>query len=138
MSNPHEFPTITDIELWETLLWCSTDGDNPLDDNYTVHDADIADGNELNDQYWQWRDSASEIMVSHGFGDKCLEDLLGDKAAHLYILTREGHGVSMTDNWLSDSPEYACCKALNNAAIKQGAIGPYVGDDSKIYLCWSE
>ena len=123
-----------DHELWETLLWCSLDDDNnPLDSNYTVHDADLADANKLREQYYQWRESAGQIMIDHGLGDWALDDLLRDRAAHCYVLVREGHGVSMADDWLP-GPEHACCKALDKAASQQGAIGPYVGDSGKIYL----
>lgn len=127
-----------DYDLWETLLWCSQDcNDCPLDDNHTVGDADLADANKLREQYYQWRESADQIMIDHGLGDWALDDLLKDRTAHCYVLVREGHGVSMADDWLS-GPEYACCKALDNTARRQGAIGPYVGDNGKIYLSWSE
>lgn len=131
------FPTSTDRELWSTLLWCSTDDDDPMDSNYSIDDVCPDDAAKLNEQYWQWRESADQIMIEHGLGELSLDDLMPGRVEHCYVLAREGHGVSMADDWLP-SPEHACCKVLDRAARQQGPIGPYVGDSGKIYLLWSE
>ena len=89
----------------------------------------------LSAQHYAWRDSADDVLIAHGFSELYLEDLLGaDRVEHTYVLARDGHGVSMADRWLSDSPEYACCAELERLAVAQGEIGAYVGDDGRIYL----
>lgn len=138
--HPAEFagwrPSMVDAALWETILW-ATSGDNgePLERDHDMSAAWREDMQALSEQFYSWRDSADGVMIAHGFGEFCLEDLLGaDRVEHTYVLARDGHGVSMADRWLSDSPEAACCLELERLAEAQGEIGAYVGDGGRIYL----
>lgn len=138
--HPAEFagwrPSMVDAALWETILWATTDDNGePLDQNHDFSAAWREDMQALSDQYYAWRDLADDVLIAHGFGERCLEDLLGDdRVEHAYVLARDEHGVSMADRWQSDSPEAACCLELERLAVAQGLIGAYVGDDSRIYL----
>jgi len=118
-----------------TLLWCSTDSNGePLDRNHDHSALWREDREKLQDQWYAWSDQADEILIRHGCGHLSLDEILGDKAEHLYVLAREGHGVSMTDDWHPSRKEYKACEALERAAKAQGEINPYVGDDGRIYL----
>ena len=75
-------------------------------------------------------------MIEGGCGHLSLDELLGDKAEHLYVLVRDGHGVSMTDGW-NTGKERRCCEKLERLAQHQGPIGAYAGDDGRVYLSWS-
>ena len=138
--HPAEFagwsPSMVDAALWETILWATTDWDGePLDANHDLSAAWREDMQQLSEQFYSWKDSADGVMIAHGFGDLCLEELLGpNRVEHCYALVRDEHGVGMTDRWLSDSPEYACCLELERLAVEQGPIGAYVGDGGRIYL----
>jgi hypothetical protein len=90
----------------------------------------------LSDQFYAWCDLAGDCLIEHGLGELSLEDLLGDRVEHCYVLVRDGHGVSMTDRWMP-GPEYNCCETMQELARAQGPIGAYVGDDDRIYLSWS-
>lgn len=129
----------TDQQLWQTLLWATSDDDGePLENNYGFDSVDPDDAAVLNAAYWQWRDAADAVMIRHGFGELSLEDLLGaDRVEHCYALVRDGHGVGMTDRW-HRGPEWDCCRELNALASAQGPIGAYVGDGGRIYCSWSE
>lgn len=138
--HPAEFsgwrPSMVDAALWSTILWATTDDSGePLERNHDMTAAWREDMESLSDQFYSWRDRADSVMIRHGFGEQCLEDLLGDdRVEHCYILARDGHGVGMADRWQSDSPEAACCCELESLAREQGEIGAYVGDDGRIYL----
>ena len=138
--HPAEFagwrPSMVDAALWETILWASTDDSGePLERDHDMSAAWREDMQALSEQFYSWSDAAAGVMIAHGFGELCLEDLLGaDRVEHTYVLARDGHGVSMTDRWLSDSSEYACCAELERLAVAQGEIGAYVGDGGRIYL----
>ena len=136
--------TPTDLALWETLLWATTDADGePLDRHYNIGrfgsvDIDPDALRQLSRQFYWWSDQAAEIMIRHGFGDLCLEDLLGsDRVEHTYVLVRDGHGVGMADGWTACSRQWFCCRELEKLARAQGEIGAYVGDGGQIYCSWS-
>jgi len=137
--HPAEFkgwtPSMRDAALATTLLWCSTDHNGePLERNHD-HSAFWAEDRKLlSEQFYDWSDQADEILISHGCGHLSLDEILGDKAEHLYVLAREGHGVSMTDDWHPATKEYRCCAHLERLAKAQGSIDPYVGDDGRIYM----
>jgi hypothetical protein len=138
--HPAEFagwsPSMVDAALWETILWSTTDWNGePLDANHDLSAAWREDMEQLSEQFYSWKDSADSVMIAHGFGDWCLEELLGpNRVEHCYALVRDEHGVSMTDRWQLGSPEYACCLELERLAVEQGPIGAYVGDGGRIYL----
>ena len=68
-----------------------------------------------------WSDAADTILIANGCGH------LYDKAEHLYILVREGHGVSMTDDWQPARKEH-------KASSVQQRLRARAGDDNRIYL----
>jgi len=137
--HPAEFagwrPSMVDAELWQTILWATTDNNGePLERHHDLTAAWREDMEALNAQFYSWRDLADDVMISHGLGELALEDLLGaDRVERSYILARDGHGVSMADDW-NDGPERDCCLALESLAVQQGEIGAYAGDDGRIYL----
>ena len=137
--HPAEFagwmPNMRDAEMADALLWCSTDDDgNPLERNYDHSSFFAEDRCELQKQWYEWDEAATDAMIRMGCGHLSIECLLGNKATSLYILVREGHGVSMTDGWNTSSKEYKCAAHLERLAKLQGPIEPYVGDDDRIYL----
>jgi hypothetical protein len=138
-THPAEFagwrPSMVDAELWQTILWATTDSDGePLERHHDISAAWREDMEALNAQFYSWRDLADEVMISHGLGELALEDLLGaDRVERSYILARDGHDVSMADRW-NDGAERDCCLALESLAVQQGKLGAYVGDDGRIYL----
>lgn len=138
--HPAEFagwrPNMVDAALWETILWATTDADGePLDANHDQSAAWREDMEQLSEQFYSWKDAADGVMIAHGFGDWCLEQLLGsDRVEHGYVLARDEHGVSMADRWQPGSPEATCCLELEQLASEQGPIGAYVGDNGRIYL----
>lgn len=138
--HPAEFvdwrPSMVDAALWQTILWATSDDNGePLERDHDMSAAWREDMQALSEQFYDWTDSAAEVMVAHGFDELCLEDLLGaERVEHFYVLARDGHSVSMADRWLSDSPEATCCLELERLAVAQGEIGAYVGDGGRIYL----
>lgn len=139
--HPAEFagwrPSMVDAALWETILWATSDHDGePLERNHDQTAAWREDMEALSWQYYAWRDMADSCLLEFGLGESCLEDLLGDRIEHCYVLARDGHGVSMTDRWLP-GVEHDCCAVMQELAVAQGPIGAYVGDDGRIYLSFS-
>jgi len=126
---------MVDSALATTLLWCSTDENGePLERNHDHSALWAEDRAKLKEQFYLWNEAANDSMIAHGLGHLSLEGLLGDRTEHLYILAREGHGVSMTDDWQPTTREHKCCAHLQRLAKAQGEINPYVGDDGRIYL----
>lgn len=123
--------------MWETILWASTDDQGePLERNHDMSAAWREDMQRLSQQFYSWSDQAETVMIDGGCGHLSLDELLGDKAEHLYVLVRDGHGVSMTDGW-NQGKERRCCELLERLAQAQGGIGAYVGDDGRVYLSFS-
>lgn len=123
--------------MWETILWASTDDQGePLERNHDMSAAWREDMQRLSQQFYSWSDQAETVMIDGGCGHLSLDELLGDKAEHLYVLVRDGHGVSMADGW-NQGKERRCCEALERLAQAQGGIGAYVGDDGRVYLSFS-
>ena len=140
MTQTYAAPTRTDYELWEAILWSTSDGSNdqggdPLDKNYSILDVFPGDLARLNDQYWQFVDQLSDQWP------ESLNDLSDNElCSHFeqtYILVRDGHGVSFADGWLSDSPEHRLAQVADKLARAQGEIGAYACDDGKVYCYWS-
>lgn len=131
---------MVDAALWEAILWASTDKEGePLDHMHDMSAAWREDMETLSREFYAWRNSADDVLIACGFGEQCLEDLLGDdRCEHVYVLVRDGHGVGMADNWQADSPEAMCCEQLEALARAQGPIGATVGDDDRIYLSWCD
>lgn len=139
--HPAEFagwrPNMRDAAMWETILWASTDDQGePLERNHDMSAAWREDMQRLSQQFYSWSDQAETVMIDGGCGHLSLDELLGDKAEHLYVLVRDGHGVSMTDGW-NQGKERRCCELLERLAQAQGGIGAYVGDDGRVYLSFS-
>lgn len=139
--HPAEFagwrPSMVDAALWETILRASTDDKGePLDRNHDLTAAWREDIQALSDQFYAWRDLADGCLLEYGLGELSLEDLLGDRVEHCYVLVRDGHGVSMTDHW-NPGIEHDCLETMQELARAQGPIGAYAGDDGRVYLSWS-
>jgi hypothetical protein len=139
--HPAEFagwrPSMVDAALWETILWASTDDNGePLDRNHDLSAAWREDIQALSDQFYAWRDLADGCLLEYGLGELSLEDLLGDRIEHTYVLVRDGHGVSMTDCW-NPGIEHDCLETMQELARAQGPIGAYAGDGGRVYLSWS-
>ena len=132
--------TQTTHELWRSALWCSLDdAGQPLDAEHTIHDVDPDDVFRLEADFWQFSDRADAVLLKHGRGDACLEDLWPTKVEHLFVLVREGHGVSFTDDWLPDSPTYKIAQELDRMARQYPPVGAYVDDTGRQVHCyWSE
>lgn len=129
--NPHS------TDLWATLLWATSDDDGqPLEQTYDLANVDPADAEKLLAQFYAWADKADDVLVAHGLGHLSTGELLGHKEEHLYALVRDGHGVSMTDDWRPGCPEYKAADVLQRLARAQGPIGAYVAD-GVIYCSWS-
>lgn len=140
--HPAEFagwrPSMVDAALWETILWATTDDNgDPLDRNHDMTAPWREDMQTLSEQFYAWRNLAGDCLMDHGLGELSLEDLLGDRVEHCYVLVRDGHGVSMAERG-EPGPEHECLTALQRLAKAQGPIGAYVGDDGRIYLGWSD
>ena len=137
--HPAEFagwrPNMRDAAMATTLLWCSTDTNGePLERNHDHSALWAEDRKRLQDEWYSWDEAATDAMVEMGCGHLSIDGLLGDRAEHLYVLVRESHGVSMTDDWHPSTKEYKCAAHLERLAKKQGPISPMVGDDGRIYL----
>lgn len=136
--HPAEFkgwrPSMRDMELWRTILWATTDDNGePLERNHDISAVFREDMERLNEEFYAWSDKADDIMIAGGCGHLSLDEILGNRAEHLYVLVRDGHGVSMSDDW-NVGKERRCCEQLERLAESQGEIGAYVGDDDRIYL----
>jgi hypothetical protein len=133
--------TTTDQKLWETILWSTTDPDQDgdcLDRHYGPSDVDSATIAQLNQQFWAWREQLEDVLISNGLEHLSPEEIAGHtRLEHVYALVRDGHGVSFTDDWMSDSREHRAAGVMNRLAKAQGEIGAYPGDDGVIYCSWS-
>lgn len=129
--NPHS------IELWATLLWATSGDDGkPLEQTCDLANVDPDDAEKLLAQFYAWANKADDVLMAHGLGHLSTGELLGHKEEHLYALVRDGHGVSMTDDWRSGCREYRAADVLQRLARAQGPIGAYVSD-GVIYCSWS-
>lgn len=103
----------------ETALWAETDGNAPLDKNYTP--ADFAD------------ETLTRIVADCERFQAENAEVLGPfdlaRAGHDFWLTRNRHGAGF---WDGDYPD-AVGKALTDASHSFGECDLYVGDDGKIY-----
>ena len=123
-----------DAEMWRTILWAWTDDQGePLERNHDMSAVWREDMQALSEQFYAWSDQADEVLVAHGCGHLSLDELLGNKAEHLYVLVRGHHGVSMTDDW-NQGKEHRCAAHLQRLARAQGSLSFYVGDDGRVYM----
>lgn len=142
--HPAEFagwrPSMVDAALWQTILRAGTDdAGEPLERNHDMSAAWREDMKQLSEQFYAWSAAADDVLISRGFRDRSLEDLLGaDRVEHCYVLARDGRGVSMSDRWQALSPEADCCREIERLAESQGPIGAMAGDDGRIYLTWTD
>lgn len=129
--------TATDHELWRSALWSSSDADGqPLDAEHSIHDVDADDILKLNADYWQFRDRADEVLIKYGRGDTCLEDLWPTRVEHLFVLVRDGHGVSFTDDWIPGSCTHNIAAELNRIAKSYGPIGAMTSNKGRRISCY--
>jgi len=136
--HPAEFagwrPNMRDAAMWQTILWAwSDENGEPLERNHDMSAAWREDMQKLSEAFYHWSDQADEVIISHGCGHLSLDELLGGKAEHLYVLVRGGHGVSMTDGW-NQGKEHRCAAQLERLAKAQGSLDFHVGEDSRIYM----
>ena len=123
----------TECGLIETLLWCSTDGDEPLDRNYSVSDVAASDIERLSAEFDAFEEAADAVAFAVDM-DTALEEFGPlrhdvDNVAYDYILTRNHHGAGFWDgDWSEIGDE------LTKLAQKLPEIEPYVGDDGVVYL----
>lgn len=114
------------IEAYEiAILWTETDGNEPLDENYSRSD---------------FAQSARERMAVDCWNMlRLCGELIGmefEQAGHDFALTRNGHGAGY---W--DRPEIwgeVGSKALTAVAHAFGQADFYVGDDGEIYQFTAE
>jgi hypothetical protein len=133
--------TTTDQNLWETILWATTDPDQDgdcLDRHYGLSDVDSTAIAQLNQQFWAWREQLDDVLISNGLKHHTPEDIAGHtRLEHVYALVRDGHGVSFTDGWRPGTREHRAAGVMNQLARAQGEIGAYPGDDGAIHCSWS-
>lgn len=128
-----------DFELWRTVLWCSTDSvGQPLDREHTIYDVDQKDVERLNADFYQFKDRADNVLIKNGRGDACLDDLWPTKVEHLFVLIRDGHGVSFTDDWIPGSRTHSIALELDRIARQYPGICATADDDGRsVYCYWS-
>ena len=125
-----------DYELWTAVLWCSLDSDGePLDQEHSVCDVDLKDVERLNADYYQFTYRADNVLIDNGRGDACLDDLWPTKVEHLFVLVRDGHGVSFTDGWIRGSRTHKIALELDRIAGQYPPIGATVADDGRTVFC---
>ena len=105
-----------------TALWSSLDGENPLDDNYSIEDFDTETLHKLSDMYQNFYDLNYNTLVL--FEDK---DGSAISFGHNVWLTQNGHGAGFWDG------DYINGDELTEAAEKLGHVDLYIGDDNKIH-----
>lgn len=103
-------------------LWSSTDGDDPLDDNYGLEDIEADTRSKMEAEAAKFFNDNIELInrTPEGYGY--------DNAGHDLWLTRAGHGAGF---WDGDAGEVG--DELTKLADKLGNQDLYVGDDNKIY-----
>lgn len=131
--------TPTDLELWQSVLWASTDCDGqPLDREHSVNDVSRDDAERLNSEFWQFSDRSDAVLIKHGRGDACLEDLWPTRVEHLFVLVRDGHGVSFTDDWIPGSVTHKIAVELDRIARSYPPIGATAESNGRRVFCdWS-
>jgi hypothetical protein len=123
----------TERGLIETLLWCSIDGDEPLDKNYDISNIAASDIERLSTEFYTFREAADAVAFAVDM-DTALEEFGPlhhdvDSVAYDYILTRNHHGAGFWDgDWAEIGDQ------LTELAQKLPEIEPYVGDDGVVYL----
>ena len=128
--------TRTDIELWTSVFWCSTDSEgNPLDSEHSIQDVEPSDLARVNADYWQFRDRADAVLIKHGRGDASLDDLWPTRVEHLFVLVREGHDVSFADDWISGSRTHTIALELDRIAGSYPPIGAYAETTGRTVYC---
>ena len=136
--HPAEFkgwrPSLRDAALANTILRASTDVyGQPLEQRYDHSHFYVEDRKRLQDEFYIWLDQADDVLISHGLGHLSVDELLGDKAEHTYVLVRDGHGVAMTDDWRPTTREHKAAAVLQRLAQAQGPIGA-LADGERIDL----
>ena len=126
--------SMTERGLIETLLWCSVDGDKPLDKDYDISNVAASDIERLSAEFDTFKEAADAVAFAVDMGETSLEEFGPlhhdvDSVAYDYILTRNHHGTGFWDgSWAEIGEE------LTKLARKLPEIEPYVGDDGVVYL----
>jgi len=106
----------------KTALWSSTGEDGePLDDNYNEEDISEQTLQEMRVQLQSFLDMVEKSYPGHTFK--------GDKLAHDFWLTRNGHGSGF---WDGDWPDQGA--KLTELSKRFGECDIYEGDDGKLHL----
>ena len=106
----------------ETALWSSLDGENPLDDNYSIEDFDTETLHKLSDMYQKFFDINYYTLTSPDDAVPTVE-----RFGHNVWLTQNNHGVGFWDGGYVNGDE------LTAEAVKLNHVDLYVGDDNKIH-----
>ena len=107
----------------EALLWAESDGEDPLDKNYSIDDL----SSELVEK------SKKDIEKFVAAVEKDGVDLSAhspEQIGHDLLLTRNYHGAGFWDGDYEEPDE----SIFDKAAKSLREVQPYVGDDGKIYL----
>ena len=102
----------------ECALWAGTDGENPLDDTYSVSDLSAEALAEITQD--------CEAFAADNADD--LADWTPEQAGHDFYLTRNGHGTGFWDRG------HEAGDRLSAAAKVYGTSDLYPGDDGALYL----
>lgn len=116
-----------------TALWSSSDGDDDRslgegDSGSTDRNCRFMTIDDVSDETLAQaiEDCARFYSENQADCDACDDDTLWP---HRFWLSRNGHGVSFSDDgWDDDAAE-----RLDNAAQAFGEVNLYIGDDGKIY-----
>jgi len=110
-------------------LWSSTDGETPLDKNFSIEDfgGEALDRAKkdcaqfIKDNKTDLEEYSNEMHSQEYFGM--------EKAGHDFWLTRNGHGAGFWDRGLNDLGDRLTesCKGFGESDL-------YAGDDGKLYF----
>jgi hypothetical protein len=106
----------------EALLWAESDGEDPLDKNYST--ADLS--SELVEKSKKDIEKFVAAVKKDGVD---LSQYDPEQIGHDLLLTRNGHGAGFWDGDYEEPDE----SFFDKAAKELGERQPYVGDDGKIY-----
>lgn len=103
-------------------LYLETDGDFPLDRNYTVESFSVEAVERAVKDCDRFRSDAVELLAA--FGEQDDEDI-----AYNFWARRNNHGVGF---WDGDYPEHG--EQLTENSQRFGEVDVVVGDDNKLYF----
>ena len=111
----------------QAALWSSTDEDGvPMDRNYSESDFSAAAMSQADRDTREFEEANSELYTQIGIDSQ--------DAGKLFWLTRNGHGVSFTDNYRTGTVEDQIAKRLDVNARKFGEANVMTGDDGELEI----